>query len=464
MKLRRWAALRRARREIPATVKLALPIMSGMVAQMLMGLTDTIMVGRVGVAPLAASAFVNALAHLPFVLAFGLMSSISVLAAQAYGAQNRRGVGEVLRHGLALCVLGGMLTTVTLVSFRPWLHLLGQPANVVAASGNFLVLIALSLWPALIAHGCKQFSEALNRPWIPNFIMLACVLLNVLLNWVFIYGHWGLPALGLEGAGIATTIARLVMAMTLLAFVLKAPALRDYQPERWRVPLNAQMMRDLLRVGWPVGFQHLMEVSAFVFAAIMMGWLSADAIAAHQIAITCAATTFMCAFGIAMASSIRVGHAWGAHQRVRARRIGFAGISLAAMMMAVFAMVFVSAGNPIARWFVQSPPVVALTAELLLVAALFQVADGIQVAAICSLRGMSDVRAPAIMAVASYWVLAVPLAYALAFRARQGAVGIWIGLATGLVAAAALLSWRFHSLTRREEFVKRAWTDRRGAA
>ena len=259
--------MRRARRELPETVKLALPIVSGMVAQMLMGLTDTIMVGRVGVVPLAASAFVNALAHLPFVFAFGLMSSISVLAAQAYGAQQRAVVGEVLRHGLVLCGVAGLLTTIVLAGFGPLLHLLGQPANVVAASGTYLVLIGLSLWPALIAHGCKQFSEALNHPWIPNFIMLGSVLLNALLNWIFIYGHWGLPPMGLEGAGIATILARAAMAVGLLWFVLRAPVLRDYQPARWRARLEGETMRDLLRIGWPVGFQHLMEVSAFVFAA-----------------------------------------------------------------------------------------------------------------------------------------------------------------------------------------------------
>jgi MATE family multidrug resistance protein len=456
MRLRRLAALRRARRELPATVKLALPIVSGMVAQMMMGLTDTIMVGRVGVVPLAASAFVIALAHLPFVFAFGLMSSVSVLAAQAYGAQQRAGVGEVLRHGLLLCTACGFLTAVVLAGFRPWLHLFGQPPDVVAASGNYLVLIGISMWPALVAHGCKQISEALNRPWIPNFIMLACVLLNALLNWILIYGNLGAPALGLDGAGIATVLARIVMALALIAFVIKAPALQSYQPTRWRAPLSWSTIRDLLRLGWPVGFQHLMEVSAFVFAAIMMGWLSADAIAAHQIAISCAATTFMFAFGIAMASSIRVGHAWGAQQPVRARRIGFAGIALAASVMAFFAVVFIAAGQPIARWFIHSPAVVTLTAELLLVAALFQVADGIQVAALSSLRGMSDVRAPAAMAITSYWIIAVPLAYVLAFRGHHGAVGIWVGLATGLGAAAVLLSWRFHLRTRRTEFIRAA--------
>jgi MATE family multidrug resistance protein len=447
------AALRRTRREVWPTTKLALPIMAGMVSQMLMGLIDTLMVGRVGVVPLAASAFVIALAHVPFVFAFGLLSSISVLTSQAFGAQRRSDAGEVLRHGVVLAGTAGLIMAIGLACLRPWLHLFGQSPEVVVAAGNFLVLVGASLWPALVAHGCKQFSESLNHPWIPNFILLGCVLLNTFLNWILIYGNWGAPALGLEGAGISTLIARIVMALALILYVIRAPAMREFQPPRWWAPLSRETMGQLLRVGWPVGFQHLMEVSAFVFAAIMAGWLSANAIAAHQIAISCAATTFMFAFGIGMAASIRVGHAWGAQQYARMRCIGFVGIGLAGLVMAAFALLFILANQSIAAGFVSSPAVVALTAQLLLIAALFQVADGIQIAAIASLRGMADVRVPAVMAIAAYWVIAVPLAYVLAFRFGHGAVGIWIGLATGLGAAAFGLSWRFHRRTQREGLV-----------
>jgi len=200
----------------------------------------------------------------------------------------------------------------------------------------------------------------------------------------------------------------------------------------------------LLGLGWPVATQHLLEVSAFVFAALMMGWLSAEAIAAHQIAITCAATSFMFPLGIGMAVCIRVGHAWGAGQFTRMRRIGFVGLGLAGAIMASFGLMFVAAGEPLARLFVASPPVVSLAAQLLLVAAVFQIADGLQVVAISALRGLTDVRVPALIAALSYWIIAVPLAYALAFPGQRGALGIWIGLATGLGAAAVGLSWRFH--------------------
>ena len=444
-----WKArLRRTAREVRPTVLLACPIMAGMVAHMLIGVADTIMVGRTGVVPLASAAFVNALTHVPFVFGIGLLSAVAVLTAQAFGAGRRQEAGEVIRHGLLIAVGVGTLTLAGIFFLRPQLHRFGQPSEVVAASGTYLLLFGASLLPALVAHACKQFAEALNRPWIPNLILLGGVALTVLLNWVLIYGNAGAPAMGLEGAGWATLIARTLMAVAMIAYVTRSAVLRPFQPIRWFAGLQSETVRGLWRIGWPVGLQHFMEVSAFVLAALMMGWLSADAIAAHQIAITCAATTFMFPLGIAMASSIRVGHAWGAGQFGRVRRIGFTGIVLAGVVMGFFGVMFVGGGGFIARIFVVETRVIALVSQMLLVAAIFQVADGVQIGAICSLRGLSDVRVPAMIAIFAYWVVAVPLGYLVAFRGGVGAVGIWIGLAVGLGVAAVSLVWRFHRKTR----------------
>ncbi len=436
------------RREIRPTLALALPIMAGMVSQMLMGLADTVMVGNLGVVPLAAASFVNAVAHLPLVFGLGLLSSIAVLTSQAYGARKSGDAGEVLRHGLIVSVATGLLAALSMFILYPLLPLMGQPPEVVAEAGNYLLLFGWSLLPALVAHGCKQFAEALKHPWAPTFVMLGGVLLNMCLNWILIYGHWGAPALGLTGAGWATVIARSVMALVLLVYVLRAPALRRFQPGRWRAAWSRVCFLSLLKLGWPVAGQHFCEVSAFTFAAIMMGWISADAIAAHQIAITCAAMSFMFVLGLGAAASIRVGHAFGAGQFIRMRRIGLGAVGLAAGIMALFGAVFMIAGRPIAGWFIASPTVVDLTAHLLIVAAIFQIADGVQVTSISALRGLGDVRVPALIAVLAYWVLAVPLGSWLAFRAHWGAVGIWTGLATGLGVAAVGLAWRFHWQTR----------------
>lgn len=435
--------------EIRPTLALALPIMAGMVSQMLMGLVDTVMIGRLGVVPLAAASFVSAVAHLPLVFGLGLLSSIAVLTSQAYGARAQADAGEVFRHGLIVSTVTGLLAALSMVALYPFLDRLGQPPEVVAEAGAYLLLFGASLFPALIAHGCKQYAEALKHPWLPTLIMLGSVLLNVLLNWVLIYGRWGAPAMGIAGAGWATVIARVVMAVVLFWYVMRTPTLRLFHPVGWWMRLNRARFKNLIVLGLPVGVQHFFEVSAFAFAAIMMGWISADAIAAHQIALTCAATTFMFAMGLGAAGCIRVGHAFGARQFSRMRRIGFGAVGMAACIMAAFGVLFMVLSRPIAGLFIASPVVVDLTAQLLIVAAVFQIADGVQVASISALRGLADVRTPALIAVVAYWGLAVPLGSLLAFPAKLGALGIWIGLAAGLGVAAVALARRFYSQSRK---------------
>jgi MATE family multidrug resistance protein len=449
MRLRLLRQIQLWNREIRPTLALALPIMAGMVSQMLMGLADTIMVGRVGVIPLAACTLVNAIAHLPLVFGIGLLSSIAVLTSQAFGARKRDEAGEVLRHGMLLSLGTGLLAALSLIALLPFLGRLGQPVEVVDAAGTYLVLLAISLLPALVAHGGKQFSEALKHPWAPTFILLSGVFLNVFLNWVLIYGNLGAPAMGLEGAGWATIGTRVLIVIAMLAYVFRGRDLRAFHPVRWRARLEMQWFKDLFHLGTPVAVQHLFEVGAFAFAALMMGWISAEAIAAHQIALACASTTFMFGLGIGVAACIRVGHAYGAAQYLRMRRIGFGGVGLAVMIMGMFGLVFILGGKWIAGWFIDSPAVVALGAQLLFVAAVFQVADGIQIASISALRGLSDVRVPAVIALLAYWAIALPLGSFLAFVMGMGAIGIWIGLAGGLGVAAVGLLLRFHLRTRR---------------
>lgn len=436
------------RGEISPTLQLGFPIMAGMLSQMLIGLADSLMVGRVGVVPLAAASFVHVVIHPPLVFTLGLLSAVAVLTAQAFGAREMKHCGEILRNGLFISAAMGVLIALGMYALRPWLHLLGQPPEVIQAAGNYLVIFGWSLVPALIAHGAKQFSEALNKAWVPNFILLAGVLLNVFFNWILIYGNWGAPALGLDGAGWATLLARCFTAIAMVLYVTRAAIFRELQPLGWIASIHFAELKRLLRMGAPVAFQHLLEVSAFAFAGLMMGWISADAIAAHQIALTCAATTFMFPLGLGMAVCIRVGHAFGARELHRVRRIGFVGLGLAGGIMATFGLLFMAARFPIAHAFVKAPAVVALAATLLLVAALFQVVDGLQVTAINALRGVSDVRMPAMIAILAYWIVAVPVAYLLGFKTSLGPIGIWIGLAVGLGVAAIFLSWRFHLLTR----------------
>ncbi len=423
------------------TLALAAPIIAGQVGQMLMGWADTLMVGRVGVTALAACAFANTVLAVALVFGFGVMSAVTVRASQAFGAG--RGTGEVYRAGL---VLGGVLGAALcglMFALLPVLHWLGQPPEVNAAVVGFLILTAISVVPVMLFTAAKDFSEALARPWPPFWIVLGGVALNVALNFVFIFGLLGAPALGLTGAGLATLIARVASLLVLLFWLHRAAYFRRHLACVDRVGDLGREMRALLRLGLPAGGQYLAEVSAFASASLMMGWIGVNALAAHQIAITCAATTFMVPLGLGMAVTVRVGHAVGARNFARVRPIAFGGLGLALAVMICTAFGFVLFSRVIAGLFVVDPAVLSLAASLLVIAGVFQVVDGTQIVAMNALRGLGDVHVPMGIAVFSYWMMALPLAYLLTFHANFGPPGIWMGLALGLLIASVALTWRF---------------------
>jgi MATE family multidrug resistance protein len=437
------APLHQLIREAKSTLALAVPIMAGQLSQMLMGVADGVMVGRVGVVPLAASSFSNSLTAVPFLFGLGLLQCISVRAAEAHGAGDRRETGEVLRHGLALSILTGLAMIALVAIVATQLHHFGQPAEVAASARNFLLLVGVSLLPMFVALSLRQFSEALNHPWPPMVIMLGSVLLNVGLNWIFIYGNLGSPALGLDGAGLATLISRLVALAAVFVYVLRARRFHGALPAGWLRALHWARFRSLLKIGLPTAGQLLMECGAFTLAAIMMGWLGTVPLAAHQIALTCCATAFMFPLGIAIATTIRIGQALGANAAARVRSIGFSSFALGASVMLLSALVFTLAGGTIARGFVNEASVTKLAARLLIVAALFQCFDGLQVVAAGALRGLSDAGVPMLICFFAYWLVFFPFAYVTAFRMEFGPFEIWIGLALALGVAAVLLIARF---------------------
>jgi MATE family multidrug resistance protein len=435
--------------EARATTWLAMPIAAGQVSQMLMGFADTLMVGRVGVLPLAASAFANSVWSVLMVFGMGLLSSVPVQVSHERGSGRVAQCGAVLRSGLLVSLVAGLVMAAGLTLGRDLLRHFGQTPEVVAEAMPFFLLIGWSIVPALLSHSLKQFSEALNRPWPPMIILFASVGLNVWLNWVLIYGNWGAPALGLSGAGWATLIARVAALVGQLAYVAWEPAFRAARPFTRQAAdyFDAHFSKVLLHLGMPVGLQYLSEVSAFASAAIMMGWIGAEALAAHQIAITCAATTFMIPLGLSSAASMRVSHAVGAAQGGRVRAIAAGALVVASLVMGVFAILFLAAGNPIARLFVADAEVVRVAAGMLVVAGFFQLFDGAQVVLMGSLRGLRDVRVPAWISFGSYWAIGLATGYVLAFVLGRGPIGMWVGLAIGLACSAAFLSVRFVRLS-----------------
>lgn len=431
-----WAELR-------ATLRLAGPIMIGLLGQIVLQVIDSIMIGRVGAVPLAASAFAGNVFGIFFVFGIGLLSPVAVRVAHALGAARREHCGEVLRHGLWVAVGLCVVTVGLQLALLDRLHWFRQPPEVAAAARPYLLLIAWSLVPTLLFQTLKQFYEGLGRPTAPMVILLGGVVLNVFLNWVLIYGNLGAPALGLVGAGWATLLSRCATLAAVVAHAASAPHYRAFLPRRWTARIDRPTLRDLLGLGVPVGGQHLFEAGLFSAAAFLMGWLGTVPLAAHQVAISCAATAFMVPLGVSLALSVRVGHAVGAGERGRLRPVFLGGLGACAMFMSATTLLFVVAGRWIAQGFIADEEVVALAAQLLIVAGIFQVFDGTQVAAMGALRGIADVRGPTAIAFAGYWLLAFPLAWTLGFPLELGAVGVWVGLAAGLAVCASLLTARF---------------------
>lgn len=433
--------------ESKLTLRLAIPMIAGQMSQMLMGLVDTLMVGYIGVVELAAVAFANSLLMVPLIFGIGLLHCIPVRVAQAHGRGKKKEIAEVLRHGMLLSVVAGviLLGVVVLVSFR--LHWFGQPVEVVKASRTFLILVGISILPMLMGMSLKQFSEALDHPWPPTWIMLGSVGLNAVLNWVLIYGNLGFRPMGLEGAGWATLIARVVCVVVLFWYVLKAERFKGAVPLRWRAALHWASLRGLLVIGIPASLHLLLEAGAFAGISIMMGWIDTVSLAAHQITLSCAGTTYMIPLGIAMAVTIRVSQKMGADKVKRVRIAGTSGFIMAVTVMCCSATLFGFGGQFIAGWFTNDYEVIKLAGALFVVAGIFQIFDGVQVVAAGALRGMNDVNIPVVYTFFSYWVVGLTLAYWLCFSLGWGGVAIWIGLAVALAIASVLLVTRFWALT-----------------
>jgi MATE family multidrug resistance protein len=433
-------AMQTVLRELRPTLALALPMIMGQVSQMLIGITDAALIGRVGTVELAAAAFAHGIFGTFYVVGLGLLLPVGVLAARDHGAGDAAGCAAWLQHGRAFALVVGGAAFVLLAGVSTQLHRFGQPPEVVAIMRPFFLLNSLSLVPVFYFQVQRQYLDALGRPWVGTTIMLADVGLNALLNWMFIWGHLGVPALGLTGSGVATLVAR-TLAVGIIALWLRG------EP-RAAGGLRRERFRGMLAIGVPAAGSLLFESGAFAAAALMMGWLGAAPLAAHQVALSCAAFTFMFPLGLSMATSIRINKARGEGRAAALRPIGFGALGLSSVVMLVFATVFALGGPWLARGFTPDLVVVELAGRLLVVAAIFQLFDGGQVVSAGALRGLTDVKVPTAITFTAYWVVALPGAYVLAFRTPLGPLGVWTALAAGLACAAVLLGWRFHRLTR----------------
>ena len=436
------------------TLALALPIVAGQLSQMGIGLVDSAMVGHVSTLALAGAALAINVANIPTVFGMSATSGLSVRVAQAQGAGDDKHTAELLRHGLWLSLALGIAVSLLMLLCLPLLDHLGQSPDVVREAKPFFLLLSASVAPVIVGFAAKSFGEAMRQPWIPTLLFLASIPLTAFLNWMFIYGHFGAPALGLTGSGVATLLARLISMVALLAWLFKAASFSHVRPNRWRGRLSALEVRQLSSVGFPTAVQVSVEVGAFAVGALIVGMLGETALSAHQIAITCAGTMFMFPLGIAIATTVRIGNAVGARQLDTVRAIGQSSALMGTIIMVFSGLLFWQLGHRIASVFSQDPKVIALAAQLLVVASIFQLCDGVQATMAGALRGLSDAVVPMVLCMVGYWVLAIPCGYLLAFKAGMGASGMWWGFAVGLLTVAVSLSRRFYLRTRRADLAE----------
>ena len=429
---------------------LAYPVVLSQLGHIMVSVADSVMVGRLGTLPLAAASLGNSIFTVVMVFGLGLSFSITPLVANADGRQNKKRISLLLLNGVLVSSIAGFLLFIAGYLITPLLFKLNQPAEVVHLAVPYFYILCFSMVPLMVFQGFKQFAEGLSLIQQSMYITVFANLLNIAGNYVLIYGKFGAPALGLTGAAISTAFSRVMMAFIMGYYVLHADRLKQYRLHLKKEFINFRYMMRLLRLGLPISMQMVLEVGAFTFSAIMMGWLGAKELAAHQIAISMASLTYMMASGIAAAATIRVSNLSGQGNLAERQKAGYSSMLLAILFMTTAGLILISAHGLIPTFYVDDPEVISLAGGLLIIAALFQISDGVQVVGLGALRGLEDVKMPSIISLIAYWIIALPVGYSLAFLLNAGVYGIWTGLLVGLTAAAILLFFRFRKLSRKK--------------
>lgn len=431
------------------TLALAYPVMLSQLGHVLVNVCDSMVVGQTGKVALAAVSLSVSVCTVVMVFGMGLAMGITPLVAAADGRRDVAALGRLLVNGVWLTTAAGLVLGGLGLLLPPLLPYLHQPPAVVALAAPWIRVIFLSLLPLMVFQGFKQFAEGLGLTRQAMLLSVQANLLNAFLCYALVFGKFGFPTMGMMGAAWATLLARGLMAVLMAAYVLMAVRLRPYrQAAAHRLLPDAAGVRYLVGFGSPIGVQMMFEMGAFSFSAIMIGWLGATELAAHQIAINVASVTYMAASGIAAAATIRVGKQRGLGQAEGARQAGFAAYLITFGFMTLMGLLLIVARHFIPQYYNDDPTVVAQAAGLLLIAAAFQISDGVQVVGLGALRGLEDVKVPSVVALLAYWAVALPLGYVLAFPLGLGAVGVWLGLLTGLTLVALLLLLRFRFRSR----------------
>lgn len=427
-------------------LQLAIPVILSQVGQVTVSLVDNMMVGHAGTTELAAASFSNSIFIIGMLLGMGITMGITPLVGKFFSQKNDHEVAAFLKNGFVLHGIIAMLLVVVMSVVALFLGRMGQPEEVVKLAYPYFMVLVASQLPLLLFYSLKQFLEGLGNTKVAMMITLTSNLVNLVFNYLLIFGKFGFPELGLMGAGISTFIARLIMPFLIIAFLRRHQSFSQYVKTALHAHFDRGRIKQLLSIGLPIGIQIVIEVLTFSVGAVMMGWLGKEQLAAHQIAIGMASFTYMISLGVGAASTILVSHEFGVHNIAGIRKMVSSALHLIVLFMFSMGILFILLREQLPWLFTQDRAVIQIAAGLLIIAAMFQVFDGIQVALLSVLRGMSDVRKPMILAFFSYSVIGLPISYIFGFILNFGAVGIWIGFLVGLAAAACFFTYRLRKL------------------
>ncbi len=445
-------------KEFRYNVKLSVPVILGMLGHTFVQLADNIMVGQLGTAELAAVSLGNSFVFIAMSLGIGFSTAITPLVAEADGAENKQNAKSALKHGLVLCTILGLSLFGLILLAKPLMYAMKQPGEVVALAMPYLDLVAFSLIPLIIFQAFKQFSEGLSQTKYPMYATIVANIINIVLNYLLIFGNFGFPEMGIIGAAIGTLVSRIIMVLYIW-YILKSKDKFNFYVTGFNFnTIEKKVINKIIALGFPSSLQMFFEVAIFTGAIWLSGVLGKNAQAANQIALNLSSMTFMFGMGLGIAAMIRVGNQKGLGNFKELRRIAQSIFFLTLLLEIIFAALFLLGRH----WFpalyldvndvanmADNSEVLVMAAELLLVAAFFQISDGIQVVVLGALRGLQDVRIPTFITFVAYWLIGFPVSFYLGLYTPFKSTGIWIGLLTGLTASAIMLYLRFNYLTKK---------------
>ena len=437
--------------------KLASPVMMGMLGHTFVSFVDNIMVGQIGTAELAAVSLGNSFMFIAMSLGIGFSTAITPLIAESDAAGDKKYGRNIFKHGLVLTTILGVLLCFMVIAAKPLMYLMKQPEEVVQLAIPYLDIVAVSLIFLVIFQGFKQFSDGLAMTKPPMYATLLANLINIVLNYLLIFGKFGFPEMGIVGAAIGTLISRIVMVGYLWWLLERNEKSRYYVEKIQHFTFHKGITNKLINLGTPSSMQMFFEVAIFTAAIWLSGLLGKNPQAANQIALNLSSMTFMVATGLSVAAMVRVGNQKGLQNYPELRRIAFSLFFMGFLFAVAFALIFYLGHNILPNLYLDmndisnqkdNMEVISIASNLLIAAAIFQISDSLQVIVLGALRGLQDVKIPTIITFISYWIVGFPVSFYFGKEDRMGSFGIWMGLLAGLTVAAILLLYRFNKLSK----------------